>query len=137
MKIIQNEEKKFYISRLTCPSQAFFYFTDKHDEHWCLYLRWRRNPWGVMIVPIYQDETKTDWSDFDNWKWDWEGIVEVPTSRDYKEEEDCQEVVRESYAWVRSNFPELKLPKELGEDKIYEEPFPELDVDEILGGLEP
>ena len=48
-KIKMNE---FLEELLWCPSQIYYYFQDKYEKIWCIYLRWRHDdPWTSELIP--------------------------------------------------------------------------------------
>ena len=103
MEVKRNEDLVWICDRICCPSQCYFDFTDSAGQNWVLYLRWRSHPWSSELFRVKDNSTD---------EWDWDNKEKIPLSKVYENEEDCEDVILESYKWLREvRFPELGLPE--------------------------
>lgn len=114
------------ISRLCCPSQGYFYFPDLNGSTWVLYIRWRSGPWTAELIPVI---------DIENNKWDWTRCEVITLSKIYPDEEECEEVMRESYEWLKNRFPDITYFPDVPEEKVEDYEFNEDDPNEIVQEL--
>ena len=113
---------ELFMERLCCPSQGYFYFQDEHGGYWILYTRWRSMPWTAELMPV--DNMEDD-------NWDWDNKIDVPI-KTWPDEEQCYEAFKEAYEWVKDRFKNINLP-DYAKLKIVERPFPEIDIEGLLG----
>ena len=107
------------VSRICCPSQGYFYFFDDNGAAWVLYIRWRSAPWSAELIPVFDIEEET---------WDWENEEIIKLSKIYEEEEECEEVMKESYEWLKKRFPDIDFPES---PRVCMHPFPVISIEDL------
>ena len=110
---------KWYVSRIYCPSQCYYYFSDNEGKVRVIYLRWRHEgPWTANLFYV---------TDQENDKWDWDSYKEIDLDRIYQDEEECELVMENAIKSVKNQFPNLEFPTD---EKEVEE-FPLITEDDL------
>jgi hypothetical protein len=92
-----------------CPAQLYYYFVDNDGGQWCIYLRWRQDPWTAELVRCDR-----------NWDFLWDGPstvnllvekVHTPgTITGYFLEEEYPFLMNQVLEMMKVRFPDLDFP---------------------------
>ena len=100
-KLEKIKKNEFLEELLWCPSQIYYYFQDKSEKIWCLYLRWRHDdPWTSELIPCDKNFEFLDCS-----KWE-----TISTSKDYKDFE-YKDLEKEVLEIIKKKFPDTNFPE--------------------------